>query len=77
MIKEQTNAEKRIVKTKNVINAPGLKEQAQSWVTMAQPKPLTFLCTADKINDGREVIRMQGATNASFLKTKTEGHGKA
>ena len=76
-IKEQTNAEKRFVKTKKVINAPGLKEQAKSWVTMTQPKPLTFLCTADRIKDGREVRRMQGATTANTLKTKTEGPGKA
>ena len=76
-IREQTKVEKRFAKTKKVTNAPGLKEQAQSWVTMTQPKPLTFLCTADRIKDGREVRRMQGATNANTLKTKTEGHGKA
>ena len=76
-IREQTKVEKRFAKTKKVTNAPGLKEQAPSWGTMAQPKPPTNLCTADKIKDGRKIIRMQGATNASTLKTKTEGHGKA
>ena len=76
-IGEETKVKKRFAKKKKVTNAPGLKEQAPSWGTMAQPKPPSNLCTADKIEDGRKITRMQGATNASTLKTKTEGHGKA
>ena len=76
-IGEETKVKKRFAKKKKVTNAPGLKEQAPSWGTMAQPKPRTNLRTAGKTKDGRKVTRMQGATNASTLNTKTEGHGKA
>ena len=34
-IGEETKVKKRFTKKKNVTNAPGLKEQAPSWGTMA------------------------------------------
>ena len=79
MIEDQTNEEKEVRKKKMVTNAPGPKAQAKSWATMTQPNPPTSLCTrqAHRIKEGKEVKRMQGATNANTLKTKTEGPGKA